>query len=142
MSLCERAAADPDHALPDLDDAVIKEVQIASGYVAPDKKPSPSTSSGGSSRPVVRPEPGASNPMRTTVDTGRAKDAENPFRAMMASNSVPSPPVIEERGPVSAETLRKADDLFGAMAGADGMMDGTLPLLSRVYQATNSSVVC
>ncbi len=127
MSLCERAAADPDHALPDLDDSVIKEVQIASGYVAPEsKKPAASTSSG-SSRPAVSPEPGASNPMRTTVDTGRAKDAENPFRAMMSTGgSVQAPTVMEERGPVSAETLRKADDLFGAMQGEDGMIDGEL----------------
>lgn len=129
MHLAEQAARNPDSdQIPTLDDTIIREVQIASGYTPPEPKPTTGHSPNSSARPpVVMPEPGAARPLRPEVQTGRAKDAENPFRAMMRSGESPNVQTVVdvvEQGPISAEGLRKADDLFGALKGEDGYMDG------------------
>ncbi|KAI9000369.1 hypothetical protein DFJ74DRAFT_747325 [Hyaloraphidium curvatum] len=148
MSLCERAAADPDGEIPThLDDLVIKEVQIASGYTAPeDKRPAASPSSA-AGRTLPAPEVGAARPMRPEVQTGRAKDAENPFRAMMRTPEAPAqpaaapPPPPPDDGPIPRAERQKAADLFGALKGDDNLIDGlTVKELFTEYGLPDSAL--
>jgi hypothetical protein len=82
MHMCNELVSNPDDPTPDsIDDSIVEEVQLASGYVDPTRKPG-------------RVEAGASRPWRPKVDLGKGlKPTDSSHRSSASPIQSTSPPV-------------------------------------------------